>query len=76
MAEASYEKKIQISVDDGSNWLSLPTTDATLNNAGEALDTTEMETNSGYRTRILGLLDWSITGSAIFSDAHTALTAL
>lgn len=73
---AAYNKKIQISVDSGSTWLELPATTASLEIGGEILDDTTLAEDTGYRKRIYGLLDWSISFDANWRDADTGLVAL
>ena len=67
---ASYNKKVQISDDEGANWYDIPATSPSLEIGGDILDNTELATNAGYRTRIYGLHDWSSSADSNF----TALT--
>lgn len=81
MSNAAYTKKVQVSADGGTTWLDMPATSPSLDLGGEVLDDTELATNAGYRTRCLGLHDWSInadsnwkpvTGTQVDDDASGA----
>ncbi len=75
MSVAAYLKKVKIgSQSEGFN--DIPAQSATLNHAGDVLDDTEMATNQGHRTRILGLRDWSISMTIIYDPANAVVTTL
>ena len=57
--QAGYKSKLQISKDSGTTWLDMPATSPTMESAGDVLDTTELATTAGFRTRINGLHDFS-----------------
>ncbi len=64
--QAAYVKKIEVSADGGTTWKKLPATSPSLEIGGDVLDDTEMATNAGYRSRIHGLSDFSISADSIF----------
>lgn len=61
----SYLKKVQVSSDDAT-WFDLPATSPSFELQGETLDDTDLATNQGYRTRCLGMNDWSISADSNF----------
>lgn len=69
MGNAAYIKKVQVSADNGATWLDVPATSPSLDLGGEVLDDTELATNAGYRTRCLGLHDWSISCDSNYKGA-------
>lgn len=73
MSQAAYIKKVSISDDAGSTWYELPMNNAQLRLAGDVLDDTNMETNAGQHTKLIGLLDWSVAGQAEYTAGHTGL---
>jgi hypothetical protein len=64
--QAAYIKKLEVSADNGVNWYKLPATSPSLEIGGDILDDTEMATNAGYRSRIHGLSDFSMSADSIF----------
>lgn len=70
MGTPAYTKKIKIGSDDA------PAESASLNQGGDVLDDTEMATNAGYRSRLYGLRDWSISMSCRWTAGQAALTAI
>ena len=78
MAEAAYKKKVRVSNDVGVTWLEVPTSSPSLTYGAEALDTTDLAPGAsvGYRSRLLGLLDWSISCDSFYDPADAALTAI
>ena len=64
--QAAYVKKIEVSADGGATWRKLPATSPSLEIGGDVLDDTEMATNAGYRSRIHGLSDFSISADSVF----------
>jgi len=71
MGQAAFHKKITVaSVEDESNpyeplpenMHEMPATTADFNAEGDALDDTDFRTE-GSRSRIIGLLDWSVSGT-------------
>ena len=75
MATAAYAKKVQVST-DGSTWKDVPCTSPSLESSSEVLETTDLATNAGYRTRILGLQDWSISCDSNYTTGDAALTLI
>ncbi len=75
MGQAAYSKKVQVST-DGAAWKDVPTTSPTLNLGGDVLDDTDLASNAGYRTRILGLHDWSINCDSNYSSGNEALVLI
>lgn len=63
---AAYLKKVEISDDDGVNWYRLPATSPSIEVGGDVLDDTELATNNGYRSRIYGLSDFSMSADSNF----------
>jgi hypothetical protein len=73
--QAAYVKKLEVSADNGANWYKLPATSPSLEIGGDVLDDTEMATNAGYRSRVHGLSDFSVSADSIFKPlTGTALT--
>jgi predicted secreted protein len=64
--QAAYVKKLEVSADGGTTWRKLPATSPSLEIGGDVLDDTEMATNAGYRSRIHGLSDFSVSADSIF----------
>lgn len=52
------------------SWEVLPATDAELSAEGDVLDDTDLRT-TGTRSRIIGLLDWSVSGTLNYEPAIT-----
>jgi predicted secreted protein len=75
MAEAAYKKKVRVST-DGSTWVDVPTTSPSLDLTGEVLDTTKVGSDTGYRTRILGLNDWSVSCDSNYETGNAALAMI
>lgn len=74
MSQAAYTKKIQVSSDNGVTWLDMPHTSASLDAGGDVLDDTQGG-NMGWRSRLRGLNDWSISGEYDFEAGNAALAA-
>lgn len=64
--QAAYIKKLEVSPDAGTTWYKLPATSPSLEIGGDVLDDTEMATNAGYRSRVHGLSDFSVSADSIF----------
>lgn len=73
MGKAAYVKKIQVSADGITNWLDLPATSPSLDIGGDVLDDTELASNAGYRSRVLGLHDFSVSADSNWSGADAAI---
>lgn len=74
--QAGYKSKIQVSTDSGTTWLDVPATSPSMEVAGDVLDTTELKTNAGFRTRINGLHDFSMNADSNYLKDDPALVAL
>ena len=75
MGLAAYVKKVKIST-DGIAWVDVPTNSPTLNFQADVLDDTELATNQGYRTKCIGLIDWSVNADSIYSPTDTTLQTI
>lgn len=82
MSLAARQKKILISDDlsfdeteVNSSFTELCANSGTLNLAGDVLDDTTLCTD-GWRSRVKGLKDWSVSAPAFFDPAETALTII
>lgn len=56
-------------------WSVLPATDADLSAEGDVLDDTDLRTE-GTRSRIIGLLDWSISGTLNYEPGITGFDSI
>lgn len=74
MSIAAYQKKILIKSTSSTTWLELPATNATLNLESDALDDTDF-TSTGFRSRIIGLRDWSISVPSNYDPSNAAIVA-
>jgi len=69
MSQAGYEKRVAVAVDGSPlDFENIPATTMTLNHGGDVLDDTNIRdiSASGMRSRILGLRDWSISGTILY----------
>ena len=74
MSLAGFTKKVRLHKTTGSTvFVTLPATSATLTLAGDALDDTDI-TSTGFRSRIIGLMDWNISVPSNFESTNTAFT--
>jgi predicted secreted protein len=74
MADAAYKKKVQVSVNGTSNWKDVPCTAPSLDLSGEVLDDTTLANSaSGYRSRMLGIQDWSVSCDSNYTTGNDAL---
>lgn len=73
MSIAGYQKAVRIRMSTGSTsstaFRNFPATSATLTLAGDVLDDTTL-LSTGFRSRILGLRDWSIAIPSIFESTN------
>ena len=76
MGQAAYTKKVAVSDDNGVTWHDVPCSSPSLELTGDVLDDTELATNAGFRTRVLGLNDWSVQCDSRFTANNDALTAI
>ena len=70
MGQAAYEKVVNI------NTTEAPANSASLDAGGDLLDDTTFANNAGYRSRIYGLRDWSISLTLEHEPSNTAFTDL
>jgi predicted secreted protein len=75
MSIAAYTKSINVKTTGSTVWLECPANNATLTLNADVLDDTDM-TSTGFRSRIIGLRDWSISIPSWYDDTNTALTTL
>lgn len=73
MGQGAWQKKVKVS-SDGTQWYDLPATTASLNLGGDVLDDTDMATNAGYRSRIYGLKDWSVSATSNWAPSNQGFT--
>ena len=71
MSLPGYSKSVQIRTTGSTVFTELPATSATLTLAGDALDDTDI-TSTGFRSRIIGLLDWNVAAPSNFEAANQA----
>jgi hypothetical protein len=71
--KAAYLKKVQVSTTgvDGT-WKNLPSTSPSLEIGGDVLDDTTLM-NSGYRSRVLGLHDFSVSADSNWEPDNDAI---
>jgi len=76
MGSAAYKKSIRISTASSGTFTALPATTGDLSQGGTVLDDTDL-TSTGTRSRILGLLDWSVSVTCNMSSGGNAgITAI
>lgn len=75
MSQPAYVKKIKISTDN-TVWNDLPATSPSLSIGGDVLDDTNLATNAGFRSRCLGISDFSVSADSIWLENNQALTDL
>lgn len=76
MALAGYNKSLGIKTTGSTSaYQQIPGTTATFNIGADLLDITDF-TSTGWRARIAGLKDYSITGDAIYDTSITAVNTL
>lgn len=75
MGQAAYTKKVRVST-DGTNWEDVPATSPSLDLGGDVLDDTDLATNAGYRSRVLGLHDWSVNCDSNYKTGNAALAMI
>ena len=75
MAQAAYNKSVRITATGSTTWTELPANSASLSLAGDVLDDTDF-TSTGYRSRILGLRDWSVSGTINYDDGSAVIGEL
>ena len=82
---ATYKKVLRVSnstagdetAQGAKTWANLPIESADLSFGASVIEDTELSSNDGYRTNILGLLNWSISAECVrlygSGDGKTAL---
>lgn len=71
--KAAYIKKVQVSVTGAAGtWKNLPATSPSLEIGGDVLDDTTL-INEGFRSRVLGLHDFSCNADSNFEPDNEAL---
>jgi hypothetical protein len=73
MGKAAYQKTVEVSSDGETNWLKLPATSPSMEVGGDVLDDTTLANNEGYRKRVLGLNDFSVSADSNWSGGDPAL---
>jgi len=68
---AGYIKDLQIATSSTTTFTSLPATSATLTLAGDVLDDTTI-LSTGFRSRLIGLRDWSVSAPSLFESTNSA----
>ncbi len=71
--QEALDKVVQVSTSSSGPWNDIPATDVSLSREGDMLDDTDL-LSSGYRTRILGLKDWNLSGTLNFSTLAGYMT--
>jgi hypothetical protein len=71
MSIAGYQKTVRVKTTAESTWYDFPATSATLNLSGDVLDDTTI-LSTGFRSKLLGLRDWSISIPSNFETTNTA----
>lgn len=72
MSLAAFNKVLTIRSTGSSVNLELPATNATLTLANDLLDDTDMS-STGFRSKTLGLADWSVSAPSNFDVSNSAL---
>ena len=75
MAIAAFNKTINVKTTSSSTWLIAPGTAATLSLGGDLLDDTDF-TSTGYRSRIIGLRDYSVSMTMNYDTSDTAFVVI
>lgn len=74
MSQAAYQKTVNVKDDSDSagTYVEAPANTASLNEAGDVLDDTEMSLSHAFRTRIYGLRDWSVSMTLELSQGSSS----
>jgi len=76
---ASYNKILRVSTTPqgmSPSWANLPIESAELSEGATVIEDTHLVATSGYRTNILGLLNWSISAECVRTYSGVGDTAL
>lgn len=76
MSQAAWQKKVKVSATEGGTYYDLPATTSSLNDGVEMLDDTNMAQDAGYRSRIYGLSDWSVSATSNFEPGNDAFNTV
>lgn len=78
MGQVAYKKKIRVSVDGETDWKTVPATSPSLDFTGDVLDQTDLKNINadGYRSRLLGLHDWSVNCDSMYTSGDDALVMI
>jgi hypothetical protein len=71
MSIPGYQKDVLIATSSTASYTQPPATSATLTLAGDVLDDTTIQ-STGFRSRLIGLRDWSISIPSLFESTNTA----
>ena len=74
MSLAGYKKGVFIKTTSATAYTELPGTNATLNLAADMLDDTDF-TSTGWRSRLPGLRDYSVSMTMNYDTSNTAFAA-
>lgn len=72
MGLPSFNKKVQVKTTASTAYTELPGSNASMTFQGELLDDTTFET-SGWRSRVRGLRDYSLSVTAVYGTTHAGL---
>lgn len=75
MSTPAYQKTINVKATSSTAYTAFPGTNATLNLAGDVLDDTDF-TSTGYRSRVVGLRDWSIDVTSNYQTTNSAFSTV
>ena len=75
MGVASYNKKVRVST-DGKTWKDVPTTSPSLDFGSDVIDDTDLANTTGFRSRVIGLHDWSVKCDSNYSADSEALAMI
>lgn len=57
-------------------WFEVPATGPTVDAGGDTVDVTNLKNNAGWRKKLKGLHDWSVSADSIYSAGDTGLKAV
>lgn len=72
MSQAAYQKRVLLDFGDG--WVDLPANEASLSVSGTVLDDTVL--GEDMRSRLIGLLEWSVSTTVLFDADDEIVTDL
>ncbi len=74
-SQAGYQKTVNIKTTASTAYTAMPGSNAALNLTGDVLDDTNF-LSTGYRTRIVGLRDWSVSATMIYDTANSGFSII